>query len=121
MVGASAVRSAAGFGRDLPGYVPGYRQGEQFLSHLSVRLVDRVHIYRWFVSLSHHISDYTLTCQTVYLLTTGTSGHLYADAQGPAALVQLPQRDATGYGRVVITRQEDGAGLGVAGGRGVGY
>src|SRR5262249_14512206 len=50
----------------------------------------------------------------------GLGADLDADAEGPASLVELPEGDAAGHGRVVVAGQQDRAGLGVAGCGGVG-
>jgi hypothetical protein len=42
----------------------------------------------------------------------GLRGDLHPDAEGPAALIQLPQWHPAGYGRVVIAGQQDRLGLG---------
>jgi len=48
----------------------------------------------------------------------GLGGDLDAQAEGPAALGQLVQGQAAGYGGVVVAGQQDRTGLGAAGGGG---
>ena len=50
----------------------------------------------------------------------GLGGDLDADAQGPAAFVELPQRDLAGHGRVVVAGQQDRPRLGDHAGGGMG-
>ena len=50
----------------------------------------------------------------------GLSGDLHADAEGPATLVELPQRHPAGHRRVVVTGQQDRPPLTLRAGGGVG-